>query len=52
VAQSDQEIIGEAADLLYHSLLLLKVKGLSLAQVAAELELRHAEREPRPPLHG
>ena len=52
VTQSDQEIIGEAADLLYHSLLLLKVKGLSLAQVAAELELRHAEREPRPPLHG
>jgi phosphoribosyl-AMP cyclohydrolase / phosphoribosyl-ATP pyrophosphohydrolase len=42
VAQSDQEVIGEAADLLYHMLLLLKVKGLSLPQVAAELEARHA----------
>jgi phosphoribosyl-AMP cyclohydrolase / phosphoribosyl-ATP pyrophosphohydrolase len=43
VAQSDPEIIGEAADLLYHMLLLLKVKGLSLAQVIEELETRHAE---------
>jgi phosphoribosyl-ATP pyrophosphohydrolase/phosphoribosyl-AMP cyclohydrolase len=42
VAQSDPEIIGEAADLLYHMLLLLKVKGLSLSQVIAELETRHA----------
>lgn len=42
VAQSDQEIIGEAADLLYHTLLLLRVKGLSLSQVIAELESRHA----------
>src|SRR3974390_2093328 len=32
VAQSDGEIIGEAADLLYHTLLLLKFKGLSLSQ--------------------
>jgi phosphoribosyl-ATP pyrophosphohydrolase/phosphoribosyl-AMP cyclohydrolase len=44
VAQSDQEIIGEAADLLYHTLLLLRVKDLSLAQVVAELENRHAGR--------
>lgn len=44
VAQSDQEIIGEAADLLYHMLLLLKVKGLSLPQVILELEARHADR--------
>jgi phosphoribosyl-ATP pyrophosphohydrolase/phosphoribosyl-AMP cyclohydrolase len=47
VAQSDAEIVGEAADLLYHTLLLLKVKGLSLAQIAAELESRHAARESR-----
>jgi phosphoribosyl-AMP cyclohydrolase / phosphoribosyl-ATP pyrophosphohydrolase len=47
VAQSDEEIIGEAADLVYHSLLLLKVKGLSLAQIVAELAARHAQREPR-----
>ena len=44
VGQSDQEIIGEAADLLYHTLLLLNVKGLSLSQVIAELESRHAKR--------
>jgi phosphoribosyl-AMP cyclohydrolase / phosphoribosyl-ATP pyrophosphohydrolase len=44
VAQSDEEIIGEAADLLYHTLLLLKVKSLSLSQVVAELESRHADR--------
>jgi phosphoribosyl-ATP pyrophosphohydrolase/phosphoribosyl-AMP cyclohydrolase len=44
VAQSDAEVIGEAADLLYHTLLLLEVKGLSLSQVIAELEARHAER--------
>ncbi len=44
VVQSDAEIIGEAADLLYHTLLLLKVKGLSLDQVIAELAKRHASR--------
>jgi phosphoribosyl-ATP pyrophosphohydrolase/phosphoribosyl-AMP cyclohydrolase len=43
VAQSDREIIAEAADLLYHMLLLLKVKDLSLSQVTAELEARHAK---------
>jgi phosphoribosyl-ATP pyrophosphohydrolase/phosphoribosyl-AMP cyclohydrolase len=42
VAQSDAQIINEAADLVYHTLLLLKAKGLSLAQVAAELQSRHA----------
>jgi phosphoribosyl-AMP cyclohydrolase / phosphoribosyl-ATP pyrophosphohydrolase len=45
VAQSDQEIIAEAADLLYHTVLLLKAKGLSLHQVAVELESRHAKRD-------
>jgi phosphoribosyl-ATP pyrophosphohydrolase/phosphoribosyl-AMP cyclohydrolase len=44
VAQSDAEIVGEAADLFYHALLLLRVKGLSLAQVSAELEARHIGR--------
>jgi phosphoribosyl-AMP cyclohydrolase / phosphoribosyl-ATP pyrophosphohydrolase len=41
VAQSDREVIGEAADLLFHTVLLLEAKGLSLAQVVAELESRH-----------
>jgi phosphoribosyl-ATP pyrophosphohydrolase/phosphoribosyl-AMP cyclohydrolase len=44
VAQSDEAVIGEAADLLYHMALLLKAKGLSLTQVVAELESRHAEK--------
>ncbi len=44
VAQSDRDIIAEAADLLYHTLLLLKSKNLSLAQVVAELEARHSAR--------
>jgi phosphoribosyl-ATP pyrophosphohydrolase/phosphoribosyl-AMP cyclohydrolase len=42
VAQSDEKIIGEAADLVYHTLLLLAVKNLSLGQVATELARRHA----------
>jgi phosphoribosyl-ATP pyrophosphohydrolase/phosphoribosyl-AMP cyclohydrolase len=44
VVQADHEVIGEAADLLYHTLLLLKVRNLSLDQVVAELETRHAAR--------
>jgi len=49
VAQSDAEIVGEAADLLYHTVLLLQVKGLALADIIRELELRHAARESRAP---
>lgn len=41
VAQSDREIVSEAADLLYHTLLLLNAKGLSLSSVIAELQARH-----------
>jgi phosphoribosyl-ATP pyrophosphohydrolase len=33
---------------MYHMLLLLKVKGLSLAQVIVELETRHADRQGKP----
>jgi len=44
VSQADEEVLGEAADLLYHAMLLLQVKNLSLAQVVAELELRHKTR--------
>jgi phosphoribosyl-ATP pyrophosphohydrolase/phosphoribosyl-AMP cyclohydrolase len=35
------EILGEAADLLFHMLLLLKAKGLSLADVAGILQARN-----------
>ncbi len=42
VAESDEKVLGEAADLFYHTLLLLRSKGLSLAEVVALLERRHA----------
>jgi phosphoribosyl-ATP pyrophosphohydrolase/phosphoribosyl-AMP cyclohydrolase len=41
LAQSDEEVLGEAADLMYHVLLLLESKGLSLGQVTHRLEARH-----------
>ena len=44
VGDEDAEVVSEAADLLYHLLLLLRERGLSLADVVAELELRHAGR--------
>jgi phosphoribosyl-AMP cyclohydrolase / phosphoribosyl-ATP pyrophosphohydrolase len=40
VAQGDEAVIAEAADLLYHVVLLLEAKGLSLARVVAELAAR------------
>lgn len=39
--QGDQRVIAEVADLYYHSLVLLAARGLTLAQVEAELERRH-----------
>lgn len=42
VTQSDDKLLGEAADLLFHLTLLLKSRQLSLSQVVAELERRHA----------
>ena len=47
LAQSDEEVMGEAADLLYHVLLLLESKGLSLGQVTDRLEARHRSAESR-----
>ncbi len=44
VTGDDGAVIAESADLLYHLALLLKQRGLSLAAVAAELELRHIRR--------
>jgi phosphoribosyl-ATP pyrophosphohydrolase len=39
--QGDERLVSEVADLLYHTLVLLKARGLSLAQVEAELAQRH-----------
>ncbi len=44
VADDDGKLVAEAADLLYHLLLLMKSRGLSLARVVHELESRHANR--------
>ena len=41
LAQDDQRLIEEVADLTYHTLVLLCARGLTPAQVMAELEKRH-----------
>ena len=40
-----EELVGEAADLLYHLLVLLRVKEVPLAEVERELARRHAARQ-------
>lgn len=44
VAETDDKVVAESADLIYHLILLLKSRGSSLERVAAELEARHAGR--------
>jgi phosphoribosyl-ATP pyrophosphohydrolase len=41
LAQDDQRLIEEVADLTYHTLVLLSARGLSPAHVRTELERRH-----------
>lgn len=41
VAQGEQELVGESADLLFHLLVLLKERGITLGRVVAELRARH-----------
>jgi phosphoribosyl-ATP pyrophosphohydrolase len=41
LAQDDQRLIEEVADLTYHTLVLLAARGLTPQQVLAELEKRH-----------
>jgi len=41
LAQSDQRLVEEMADLVYHSLVLLESRSLEWADVVAELERRH-----------
>jgi phosphoribosyl-AMP cyclohydrolase / phosphoribosyl-ATP pyrophosphohydrolase len=42
VAEDEDKVISESADLLFHLLVLLKSRGVTLARVVAELESRHA----------
>ncbi len=41
LAQSEQELIDEASDLVFHLIVLLREKGLSLETIAKNLEQRH-----------
>lgn len=41
VAQGPDELLGEAADLLFHLLVLLRDRGLGLTELAATLRARH-----------
>ena len=42
VAQEDADLLGESADLIYHLLVLLRARGLSLGDVENLLRQRHA----------
>ena len=41
VVQDDESLLGESADLMYHLIVLLRSRGLSLADTVRVLELRH-----------
>ena len=41
LAQDDQRLIEEIADLTYHTLVLLSARGLTPADIVTELEKRH-----------
>ena len=41
LAETDEEFIGEASDLLFHLMFLLKEKGFTIQDVAKNLEKRH-----------
>ncbi|WP_449467065.1 bifunctional phosphoribosyl-AMP cyclohydrolase/phosphoribosyl-ATP diphosphatase HisIE [Stenotrophomonas humi] len=43
VVQRDEELLGESADLLFHLIVLLRMRGLSLDDAVAVLEDRHAK---------
>ncbi|MCW8808658.1 MAG: bifunctional phosphoribosyl-AMP cyclohydrolase/phosphoribosyl-ATP diphosphatase HisIE [Rhodanobacter sp.] len=47
VAQDDAELLGEAADLIFHLTVALRARGLSLGDVAGVLAGRHAGRGKR-----
>ena len=42
-AGDPKELVSESADLLYHLIVMLKSRGLSLGDVTAELQRRHAD---------
>ena len=44
LVESDEQLIGESADLLFHLSVLLRSRGLTLEQVTSELQRRHNQR--------
>jgi phosphoribosyl-ATP pyrophosphohydrolase/phosphoribosyl-AMP cyclohydrolase len=44
-AQDDSRVVDEAADLLFHLLVLLECRQIPLARVVATLEQRHRSRQ-------
>jgi phosphoribosyl-ATP pyrophosphohydrolase/phosphoribosyl-AMP cyclohydrolase len=42
VSEPDEKVISESADLIFHLLVMLKQRGLSLERVVAELQARHS----------
>ena len=44
VGDTEQKVIEESADLLFHLLVLLRARGVSLSQVVSQLESRHQPR--------
>ena len=45
LAQSEDRVVDEASDLVYHLLVLLRTRGLTLSDIAHRLKERHQERE-------
>lgn len=45
LAESDDRLVDEASDLVYHLMVLLRTRGLTLADVARNLEARHREQD-------
>jgi phosphoribosyl-ATP pyrophosphohydrolase/phosphoribosyl-AMP cyclohydrolase len=43
-AGDDAELVSESADLIFHLALVLAARGLSLQEVARELQARHQQR--------
>lgn len=54
LSQSNQELTGELCDLLYHCLVLMAEKGISLEEIEAELDRRaqkqHNQKPERKPI--
>jgi phosphoribosyl-ATP pyrophosphohydrolase/phosphoribosyl-AMP cyclohydrolase len=46
VTEADDKLVSESADLVFHLLVMLKKRGLSLENVVAELQRRHAKPKP------